>query len=202
MSTKRRVKLPGRFLEEELHWYIVEFIDDGELSDPVSGDDLEDDEGVTGNEKHFHLNDTCTAMWTDGNTYKGKIIFEADAKEKCQKFLLENKKKTESKKKSTPKRKSVQNEANNACTNKSLAKKKKEQNEIKKAAEKSQRETAIMNAEELFKESMMHGVTNKKVKKTTPFSYQAKLILLKWPSTVMRDIMFRGEEFALTSATI
>ncbi|XP_063436989.1 uncharacterized protein LOC134718418 [Mytilus trossulus] len=135
---------------------IVEFVDDGELSDPLSGDDLEeDDEGITGSEKYFHLNDTCRAIWTDGNTYKGKIIFEADAKEKCQKFLLEKKKKPETKKKYTAKGNSVQNETNNTCTNKSLAKKKKEQNEIKKAAEKSQRETAIMNAEELFKECMM-----------------------------------------------
>lgn len=58
-----------------LVWYIVQFTLDKEFSNPVSAEDLEDDDGQTALDRTFAVGDHCTAVWSDGNSYEGKIVF-------------------------------------------------------------------------------------------------------------------------------
>ena len=59
-------------------WYIIQFSADEELSDPVPGNQVEDEEtGETGTERHFHSGDRCSAPWLDGKSYDGSVVFES-----------------------------------------------------------------------------------------------------------------------------
>ena len=58
-------------------WFVVKFTEDQQLSKAVKASDLEDENGVTGDEKEFTVGNTVQCPWIDSNLYQGDIVFES-----------------------------------------------------------------------------------------------------------------------------